>query len=123
MLGIADRILGIVGKFIPDKDQRDRLEHDLRQGEQNGTLALALGQIEINKIDAASRNPFQSGWRPAVGWVSVAALANNFLFRPYAVAFGLDVPELDLYELMGLLTGLLGLGAYRTYEKGKGAAK
>jgi hypothetical protein len=51
-------------------------------------------------------------------------MANNFVFMPYLAAFfSLDVPMLDMSEMMPVLMGMLGLGAYRSYEKVKGVAR
>ena len=37
--------------------------------------ATNLAQIEVNKVEAASSSVFVSGWRPAIGWIGVAAMA------------------------------------------------
>ncbi len=95
----------------------------------------ALGQIDINKLDAQSGSLFKGGWRPAVGWICVAGIGYEFLLRnllPWgcevaALAVGKTVaippmPGLDLQSLIGLLFALLGMGGYRMFEKIKGAA-
>jgi hypothetical protein len=94
-----------------------------------------LAQIEVNKIEAGSSSVFVSGWRPAVGWVGVAGLGYQFLGYPlmqwcWAVGQGMDIipkglqPPLDLQteQLMVLLSGLLGFGGMRSFEKHKGVA-
>ena len=48
-----------------------QLEHELKTQLQTANLA----QIEVNKIEASSKNWFVAGWRPSVGWgYSVARL-------------------------------------------------
>lgn len=97
--------------------------------------ASALGQIDINKLDAASGSLFKGGWRPAVGWVCVAGIGYQFLLRnllPWGCQVGAMIvgktvtvpamPGLDMQSLTGLLFALLGLGGYRMVEKIKGAA-
>jgi hypothetical protein len=123
----------ILDKIFPDKDKADEAKLRLIELAQKGDLAvldaelkLALGQMEINKAEATT-DLFRGGWRPATGWTCVFGLAYQFLIMPIVPwafkAFGADVPELpaiDNETLMVLLTGMLGLGGLRTYEKVKG---
>ncbi len=85
-------------------------------------LELAGGQIEVNKIEAASKSLFVSGWRPGVGWVCLLALAVNHLLLPIVNIFT-PIPQIDDSSLMAILIPLLGIGAYRTVEKIKGVAR
>ena len=75
----------------------------------------------------AALSPNWCRWRPAAGWVCVAGLAYQFLFQPLAAWSGgihgwAPPPVLDLGDLYGLLFGMLGLGAYRSFERLKGKA-
>lgn len=89
----------------------------------------AKGQVDINKIEAASGNRFDSGWRPFVGWVLGAGVATDLVVGPWATFFcrlaghPIDFPKLDTTTLMALLVPMLGLGIARTVEKLKGVAK
>ena len=80
-------------------------------------------QAEINKIEAQHKSLFVAGWRPFIGWVCGSALAFNFVLNPLITwmseIFAKDVtpPVLDMGELYPLVLALLGLGAYRSYEK------
>lgn len=58
-------------------------------------MAGDSAQLAVNTAEASNPSLFVSGWRPAVGWVCV----------------------------LGLLVPMLGLGAYRTFEKVKGVAR
>lgn len=87
-------------------------------------------QIAVNVEEAKSASLFVSGWRPAVGWVCVFSLFYNYVGAPlfhYGIQFWTPevppLPALETGELMTLLFGLLGLGAYRTYEKVSGVVK
>jgi len=93
------------------------------------------GAQEIAKIEAVSPSLFKSGWRPAVGWVCVLALAYTYLVKPILpwmiVVVGLvagstakvpALPEVPMGDLFALLLGLLGLGGMRMYEKIKGVS-
>ena len=90
---------------------------------------LAKGQLEVNKVEAAHKNMFVAGWRPAVGWVCVAGMAGNFIIIPlanFALAISgsaIAVPLIALSEMMPVLMGMLGLGAMRTVEKAKGVQR
>ena len=90
---------------------------------------LAKGQLEVNKVEAAHKNMFVAGWRPAVGWVCVAGMASNFIVIPmanFALALAgsaISIPLLVLSEMMPVLLGMLGLGVMRTVEKAKGVQR
>lgn len=123
----------IIAKIWPDPAQQAEANLKLLQMQQTGELAqleadtkLALGQLEINKIEAASPGLFRGGWRPYIGWVCGVALTYHFLLHPIGngllLAFGLvDVfPSVDIQSLFALLSAILGLGGLRTFERVKG---
>ena len=120
----------LLDKIFPDKTKADEAKLKLMELQQSGALAelkaqteLAQGQLAINQEEAKSPNPFVSGWRPAVGWVCVVALAYEFLARPVAIGLGYEAfPDLPMGDLNTLLFGMLGLGALRPVEKVKGVA-
>lgn len=124
---VIDSILGIgqtlIDKLIPDPKQKADALLKLEELRQSGDLAVIAGQVEINKIEAASSVTFISGWRPSVGWVCAGALAFQLVIAPVlswgAALFGHPVtpPVLDTELLTTLLVGMLGLGGMRTVEK------
>ena len=130
-------ILDFGGKLIdrlwPDKAQADAAKLELYKLEKSGELAvmqaetgLATAQIKVNEVEAANPSVFVSGWRPAVGWVCVAACGWNWI--------GLSIAELiiklsghdiilqpaDTIEMLTILGGLLGLSTHRMMEKKAG---
>jgi|TARA_R100001530_G_scaffold113906_1_gene80870 hypothetical protein len=120
----------LLGKFIEDKDQKNKLAFELATMADNHAQELAKGQLEINKAEAASGSVFKGGWRPAIGWVCAMSLAWTYFAQPFisfAVgAFGVTLPplpQLDMGALMPLMLGMLGLGSMRSYEKMKGLTK
>lgn len=125
-------LLDIGGKVIdrvwPDPAQAAAAKFELFKMQQSGELQQIAGQMEINKVEAASNSLFVSGWRPNIGWICGAALGWNFIVRPAIIAiatlFGHPVvlPPADMSELMPVLLGILGLGTLRTVEKIKGVA-
>lgn len=132
---IIPAITQALDKIIPDPQAAADAKLRALELAQKGDLAaldaelrLALGQIEVNKAEATT-DMFRGGWRPAVGWTCVAGLAYQFILQPvlpWVVAlFGAQVPPLpaiDNEALMVLLTGMLGLGGLRTFERVKGKA-
>lgn len=129
-------VLGtIFDKIIPDPAAAAEAKLKAMELAQRGELAvldadvkLALGQMAINQEEAKT-DLFRGGWRPATGWACVAGLVYQFLVQPLlpwvvAVCGGSvpPLPAIDNETLMVLLTGMLGLGGLRTFEKVKGAA-
>ena len=122
LLSLIDPISTILDKVIPDKDQRDKLAHEIATLSTKQAHEIALQQIEVNKAEARG-NFFQSGWRPATGWICVAGFSVNFLLSPLLSAFGISIPQADTGTMMPVLMGMLGLGSMRSFEKTKGVAK
>lgn len=132
---VIPAITQVLDKIIPDPQAAADAKLKALELAQKGDLAaldaelrLALGQIEVNRAEATT-DMFRGGWRPAVGWVCVVGLGYQFILQPvlpWLVAlFGAQVPPLpaiDNESLMVLLTGMLGLGGLRTFERVKGKA-
>lgn len=126
--GIDDAIaegLKIVNKFVPDPEARARAEKELRDSLQGWDR----GQVEINKVEAASDSLFVAGWRPAIGWCCAFAVAYAYiivpLFGAVMTALGKPIPKLPVLDanLWELLFMMLGMGGLRTFEKMKGVAR
>ena len=136
MLGIANLLIGpvseLLDKVVTDQDERARLAHEIATMADKQAHEIALAQIEVNKAEAANAGSgwmglFRAGWRPAVGWLCVAAFAWFYLLQPILVfaivASGSEapaLPEFDMNSLMTVLLGLLGLGGMRTLERIRG---
>lgn len=119
--GVAD----IVRTFKADPTEVLKLEMAMQQAQLQVDLALSQAQTKINEIEAGSNCFFVAGWRPAVGWVCVAGFGYENLIRPLTQSLlnfwypTYTMVSLDMEGMMSLLFGILGLGAYRTYEKTK----
>jgi hypothetical protein len=122
LLSLIDPISTLLDKVIPDKDQRDRLAHEIATLSTKQAHEIALQQIEVNKAEARG-NFWQSGWRPATGWICVAGFAVNFLLSPLLSPFGIHIPQADTAVMLPVLMGMLGLGTMRTIERTKGVGK
>lgn len=123
-------VASLLDKFIEDKDQKNKLAHEIATMSEKHAQELAKGQLEVNKVEAGHRSAWVAGWRPFIGWVCGVALAWHFVFAPVTmfIASWLNVtlpalPEFDMGSLMTVLMGMLGLGGLRTFEKSKGLTK
>ena len=117
-LGLVDTF---VNKFVKDKDLAAKLKAQAKSEEFAGELSLLVGQLEINKAEASHASVFVSGWRPFCGWVCGMAYLYSFILSPF-LDIWLDVPKLEMGDLMTVLLGMLGLGGLRTHEKTKSVA-
>ena len=126
---LINPISNILDKFIPDADQRAKLAHELATMADKHAHEIALQQIEVNKIDQQSQSKFKSWWRPAVAWVCVVAFAWHFVLQPLVVFVlaladvTVTLPKFEMGALWTVLSGLLGIGGYRSFEKFKGVTK
>ena len=113
----------VLDRVLPDPAQQAAAKLELMKLQQNGELAQITGQMDINKVEAASSSIFVSGWRPSIGWVCGAGFAVQFVIGPLAewgsALYGHPVkfPQMDTGTMMPLLLGMLGLGGLRTAEK------
>lgn len=112
-----------VGKIADDlfTSKEEKLELALKEKQL---------QADINRQEAQHRSVFVAGWRPAIGWVCAAGLAWSFVIHPLLTwilpmidATMKAPPQMELGPLMTLLTGMLGLGAMRSWEKNKKLTK
>lgn len=115
-------VTGLLDKFIPDADTKQKIAHELATMAERHGQEIALAQIKLNTEDAKG-NWFQSGWRPATGWICVAGFAVNFLISPLAAPLGIIIPQADTTVMLPVLLGMLGLGGMRTAERMKGKGK
>jgi len=115
-------VSGLLDKFIEDKDQKAALAHEIATMSERHSHEALKGQLEINKIEAAHKSLFVAGWRPFIGWTCGFGLAYNVIISQ-VLAIWFDVPEVDPSLFMPVMTGLLGLGAMRSYEKTKGVSR
>tara|TARA_R100000541_G_scaffold3651_3_gene10931 strand:+ start:534 stop:911 length:378 start_codon:yes stop_codon:yes gene_type:complete len=109
-------VAGLLDKFIEDKDEKNALAHQIATMSERHAQELSKGQLEVNKIEAASKSLFVAGWRPAVGWSCCFALVYSTIFSPI-LSIWFTVPPVDSSLLTTVLMGMLGLGAMRSAEK------
>lgn len=122
-------IASIIDKLIPDADAAAKAKADLLMMQAKGELDSQLSQIQVNLKEAEHASVFVAGWRPAVGWVCATSLGYVAIIEPVArfiatVGYGYSgsYPSIDTDLTLQVLLGLLGLGAFRSFEKVKGVA-
>jgi len=122
-------VTGLLDKFIEDKDQKNKLAHEIATMADKHSHEIAKSQIEVNKEEAKSRHWWIAGWRPACGWICTLAMGYHFIIQPFLIFFlalfglDIDVPSFQMDTLMTVLFGMLGLGSLRSFEKHKGITK
>ena len=122
-------VTGLLDKFVEDKDQKAKLAHEIATMAEKHAHESAMAQVEVNKAEAQHRSIFVAGWRPFIGWTCGVALAYNYVLQPILIfilaqtGHLMNLPALDLNEIMPVLMGMLGLGGLRTFEKYKGVSK
>lgn len=131
-LGLSDATQDKVQQVLAGADpvRIKELELDFAKFMADNGIKIQLAQIDVNREEAKSGNWFVAGWRPACGWIGALALGYAALLEP-ALRFGSQVwfgysgafPTIDTNITMQVLFGILGLGAYRSVEKVKQAAK
>lgn len=120
---IISGILGIVNKFIPDKNKALEIQAQIEMYKLTSDFQNAMKQIEVNQAEAGHGSVFVAGWRPFIGWVCGFAFTYHVLVVPAIVFIStmtkhpVPLPEFDVMLLMNVLFGMLGLGGFRTYEK------
>jgi hypothetical protein len=127
---ILPAVTDVIGRFLPeDKEARAKAERQLEKQLATHLAKIDVAQLEINKTEAAHRSIWVSGWRPFIGWSCGVALAWSYVVTPI-LHFGLaqagllvELPAMDMSEMMPVLMGMLGLGGLRTFEKFKGVTK
>ena len=122
-------VTGLLDKFIEDKDQKNKLAHEIATMSEKHANKIAEAQIEVNKEEAKSRSWWIAGWRPACGWICTLAMGYHFIIQPFLIFFlalfgmKMDLPSFDMDTLMTVLLGMLGLGGLRSFEKHKKLTK
>jgi hypothetical protein len=117
----------LLDRFVPDPEKKREAEAQFLSMAMQGELKQIIAQLEINAKEAAHPSMWVAGWRPAVGWVGALGLFYATIGQPVlawvSAAKGWPVPpDLNVDLLWVTLSGMLGIGGLRTYEKAKGVA-
>ncbi len=121
----------VLDKIFPDPQKAQEAKIELFKLQQTGELAqlaaetdIIKAQIGVNAVEAANESTFVSGGRPFVIWVGGFGLAYAAILEPllrFIAAVGFHYtgafPAIDTTITMQVLFGILGLGAFRSYDK------
>lgn len=118
----------LIDRFIPDQTEKARAEMELVKMAADGELKQVIAQLEINAKEAAHPSLWVAGWRPYFGWVGGTAFLYVGLLKPLLTWLALikgwpSPPDIDTEFLWVVVSGLLGIGGLRTFEKRSGVAK
>ena len=117
--------LGIIDKFIPDKQKQAEFEAEYRKALLDANNQQAIAQTEINKVEAASDDKYTSRARPTIMYICGIGFGYQYILQPFIVLilhhYGSDIiaPTLDMTAIGTLLLGLCGLRSFDKYTINK----
>ena len=127
---ILPAVTNVIGRFLPeDKEAKAKAEREIEQQLTTHLAKIDLAQLDINKTEAAHRSIFVAGWRPFIGCTCGVALAWTYVMTPILnfilaqTGHLMELPAMDMSQMMPVLMGMLGLGGLRTFEKFKKVSK
>jgi hypothetical protein len=119
----------LLDRFGPeDKGERMKAEAEFLRMAADGELKQVIAQLEINAREAVHPSVWVAGWRPFFGWAGGAGFVYATIAQPL-LAWASSIqgwpvpPALNLDLLWVVVTGMLGIGGLRTFEKSKGVTK
>lgn len=118
----------LIDRFFPNKEEARKAEAQFLTMAAEGELKQVIAQLEINAREAAHPSVWVAGWRPFFGWSGGVAFLYATIGQPLlawtAAIKGWPVPPtLNMDLLWVVITGMLGIGGLRTFEKSKRVAK
>lgn len=118
-------ILGGAGSIVDDLFTSD--EERMRAATEQMAVeqAVPLAQIKVNEAAAKHAHWYVAGARPTVIWLCMAILAVWSVASIWPGLLDANIEGLRLVKdaLLFIVSPLLGVSGYRTYEKIKGVAR
>ena len=118
----------LIDRFFPNKEEARKAEAQFLTMAAEGELKQVIAQLEINAREAAHPSVWVAGWRPFFGWSGGVAFLYATIGQPLlawtaAIKGWPAPPTLNMDLLWVVITGMLGIGGLRTFEKSKKVAK
>jgi hypothetical protein len=115
----------LLDRFIPDPAKKAEAEMEMIRMAADGELKQVIAQLEINAREAQHPSIFVAGWRPFFGWCGGLAFFYSTIVQPALVWYGTakgwpTPPDINMDLLWVVITGMLGIGGLRTFEKSRG---
>jgi hypothetical protein len=112
----------LIERFVPDPEAKRAAEMEMFRLAADGELKQVIAQLEINAREAQHQSVFVAGWRPFFGWCGGIGFAYATIIQPAMVWYGTAKgwplpPDVNLDLLWVVITGMLGIGGLRTFEK------
>jgi len=115
----------LIDRFAPeDKAKRQAIDAEFYRMAAEGELKQVIAQLEINAREAQHPSIFVAGWRPFFGWAGGFGFVYATMAQPLLAWFAAvngypEPPSLNIDLLWVVITGMLGIGGLRTFEKTK----
>ena len=118
----------LVGRWFPDPEKARAAEAEFLKLAMDGELKQIIAQLEINAREAQHPSVWVAGWRPAFGWFGAVGFLYSTVVQPMIVWYGAAKgwplpPAINIDLLWVVITGMLGVGGLRTFEKAKKVSK
>lgn len=118
----------LIERFIPDPEKKAAAEMEMIRMAADGELKQVIAQLEINAREAMHPSTFVAGWRPAFGWCGALGFLYATVVQPMLVWYGAArgwpaPPDINIDLLWVVITGMLGIGGLRTFEKRIGVTR
>lgn len=117
----------LLGRFFPNEEEKRKAEAEFLRMAAEGELRQVIAQLQINAQEAAHPSIFVAGWRPFFGWCGGLGFLYATIAQPMLAWYGASrgwpqPPSLNMDLMWVVITGMLGIGGLRTFEKSKGVA-
>lgn len=117
----------LLDRWIPDPEKKREAEMEMIRMAAEGELKQVIAQLEINAREAQHPSVFVAGWRPFYGWAGGAGFIYATMLQPLlswvATIKGWPTPPtLNIDLLWVVITGMLGIGGLRSFEKVRNVA-
>ena len=118
----------LLDRFVPNEEEKRKAEANFLKLALDGELKQVISQLEINAKEAQHASIFVAGWRPFFGWCGGFAFLYSTIIQPALVWYGsahgwTPPPDINMDLLWVVITGMLGIGGMRTFEKTKKVTK